>query len=99
MPITTAWVTAYCACNLCCGKWSGGPTASGVMPLEGVTLAAPRSIPFGTTVTIEGVGVRVVQDRASRRYDHRFDVYFKSHSDAKKFGKRKVVVKYGHDSR
>lgn len=86
-------VTAYCPCRICCGKWSGGPTASGKMPKQGVTCAAPRRIPFGTRLHIEGVGVRVVQDRLSRKFDHRIDVFFASHKEARKFGKRTLHVK------
>jgi len=86
-------VTAYCPCKVCCGKWSGGPTASGKMPKPGITVAGPRSIPFGTRVWIEGVGVRVVQDRLARKYDGRFDLYFSSHADALRFGKRSLKVR------
>jgi 3D (Asp-Asp-Asp) domain-containing protein len=86
-------VTAYCPCRVCCGKWSGGPTASGKMPKQGVTCAAPRRLPFGTRLQIEGVGVRVVQDRLSRRFDHRIDVFFRTHAEAKRFGKRTLTVK------
>ena len=86
-------VTAYCACARCCGKWSGGPTASGKMPQAGVTVAGPRSIPFGTRVLIEGVGERVVQDRLARKYDGRFDVFFASHKEALRFGKRTLKVR------
>lgn len=28
-------LTVYCSCRRCCGKWSGEPTASGVMPAAG----------------------------------------------------------------
>lgn len=87
-------ITAYCACSKCCGQWSGGPTASGVYPKEGVTVAASRSIPFGTKIHIDGVGHRVVQDRLAKRYDSRIDVYFASHKDALKFGKQKRVVQF-----
>lgn len=90
--ITNAIVTAYCACRLCCGSLTGGPTASGVMPVQGVTVAAPRRIKFGTILHIEGVGVRVVQDRQARRYDSRFDVFFNNHNDAMEFGKQKLQV-------
>ena len=86
-------VTAYCPCTVCCGKWSGGPTASGKMPVAGVTIAGPRSIPFGTRVWIEGVGERVVQDRLARKYDSRFDVYFADHTEALRFGKRTLKVR------
>lgn len=86
-------VTAYCPCKVCCGKWSGGPTASGVMPKEGVTVAASRKIPFGTKVQIEGLGTRVVQDRLALKYDSRIDVFFTSHKEALKFGKKTLEVK------
>jgi len=86
-------VTAYCPCSKCCGRWSGGPTASGKMPVAGVTVAGPRSIPFGTRVWIEGVGERVVQDRLARKYDGRFDVYFSSHAEALRFGNRTLKVR------
>ena len=86
-------VTAYCPCKVCCGQWAGGPTASGKMPVAGITVAGPRSIPFGTRVWIEGVGERVVQDRLARKYDGRFDVFFASHKEALRFGKRSLKVK------
>ena len=63
------------------------------MPKPGITVAGPRSIPFGTRVWIEGVGVRVVQDRLARKYDGRFDVFFASHKEALRFGKRSLKVK------
>lgn len=84
-------VTAYCGCAKCCGK-AGQPTASGKMPVQGVTVAAPRAIKLGTKVLIEGVGERIVQDRLAKRYDHRIDVFFNSHKEALKFGKRKLNV-------
>ena len=86
-------VTAYCACKRCCGKHAAkGITASGLVPVEGRTVAAARSIPLGTRIHIEGVGWRVVEDRTARRYDGRVDVYFKKHNDALQFGKRKLQI-------
>lgn len=80
-------VTAYCSCQKCCGKWSKfNKTADGHQPKQGVTCAAPRSMPFGTKLNIEGVGTRIVQDRLSNRYDNRIDIYFTNHSQALKFG-------------
>jgi len=53
------------------------------------TVAASRSIPFGTRLTIEGLkGTYVVEDRLALRFDHRIDVYFDSHKAALAFGKR-----------
>ena len=81
--------TAYCACKKCCGK-TDGITASGVKAVQGVTVAMNKSIPFGTRVYIEGVGERVVQDRGGAIKGNRVDIFFNSHSDALKFGRRTV---------
>jgi 3D (Asp-Asp-Asp) domain-containing protein len=79
-------VTAYCHCSPICTRRGDGITASGVRVREGITIAAPRSIPFGTRIHIPGAGWRTVQDRLSRRYDHRLDLYFTSHRAALQWG-------------
>jgi 3D (Asp-Asp-Asp) domain-containing protein len=88
----TATVTAYCACVKCCHQWSGGPTASGKSPQQGITVAGPRWLKFGTRIHIEGIGERVVEDRLARKYDGRFDVFFKNHDEALRFGKKRLLV-------
>ena len=56
-------ITGYTpTCKHCCGS-SKGITASGVEAIPGYTIAANKSIPFGTTVYIEGYGYYVVEDR------------------------------------
>lgn len=90
--ISNAVLTAYCACRLCCGPNATGLTASGVRPTAGLTIAGPRSVPFGTVVYIPTIGRRVVQDRTARRFDGRWDVYFTRHADARRFGKRANTV-------
>lgn len=66
-----------------------------------MTAAAPRRIPFDTKLQIEGLGVRVVQDRLAKKYDSRIDIYFSSHKKALQFGKRQLSVTYdiaqGHE--
>lgn len=91
--LVIALVSAYCHCQACTGQWSRyGLTASGARPQQGLTIAAPRSLPFGTLVQVPGLGWRTVQDRAALRYDSRFDVYFRKHSDAQKWGLRKLTL-------
>lgn len=86
-------VTAYCNCEKCCGKWSKyNKTASGHTPKQGITVAAPRKYKFGTKIQIEGVGERVIQDRLAKKYDNRIDLFFESHKEALKFGKRSLAV-------
>ena len=83
--LTNAIITAYCACTICCGPKASGLTASGKSPVQGVTIAASRSIPFGTKIRING-HTYTVQDRLAKRYDSRIDIYFAKHKDAKAFG-------------
>lgn len=65
-----AVATAYCPCEICCGKWAlNRPdgivyTASGAIAEEDVTIAADWSVYSpGTILYIEGIGERTVQDR------------------------------------
>lgn len=85
-------VTAYCACKKCCGPNAKGITASGKPAIEGITIAASRSIPFGTKLYIEGIGTRIVRDRLAKKYDDRIDVFMENHDKALKFGKKRLTV-------
>lgn len=81
-------LTAYCNCSKCCGKWAGGPTASGKMPSAGRTVAM-GGVSFGTKLLING-HVYTVEDRGTP-YGH-VDIYFNSHSEANAFGLRYADV-------
>ena len=81
-------LTAYCNCSRCCGKWAGGPTASGNMPSVGRTVAM-GGVPFGTKLLING-HVYTVEDRGTP-YGH-VDIFFNSHSEADQFGKKYAEV-------
>ena len=79
-------LTAYCNCKKCCGKWAGGPTASGKMPKQGRTIAVdPKVIPLGSKVVINGI-TYIAEDTGSAIKNKRIDVYFDSHKEALKFG-------------
>jgi 3D (Asp-Asp-Asp) domain-containing protein len=85
-------LTAYCNCKECCGKWAGGPTASGKMPKEGRTIAVDRKvIPLGSKVIINGK-TYIAEDTGSLIKNKRIDVYFDSHSEALKFGEQTAKV-------
>ena len=81
-------LTAYCNCAVCCGRWAGGPTASGKMPEQGRTIAT-GVLPFGTKLNIGGK-IYTVEDRGTP-YGH-IDVYMKNHADAQAFGVRYADV-------
>jgi 3D (Asp-Asp-Asp) domain-containing protein len=96
--ILTLVVSAYCHCARCNGR-AHQLTASGAWPVAGVTVAAPRAIPFGARLHVPGVGWRVVQDRLARRYDGRVDVFMGSHREARRFGVRRVQIVVEHGRR
>jgi 3D (Asp-Asp-Asp) domain-containing protein len=87
-------VTAYCPCQLCCGPKAAGVTASGhvIQPGDRI-VAAPPAIPFGSVMTIPGYGRAVVRDRGGAIRDDRLDVYFPTHSQAKQWGVKYLLVK------
>ena len=90
--LIVATVTAYCHCKTCCGPKAKGITANGSKPTQGITIAASRSLPFGTMIHIPSVGWRKVEDRLAKRFDKRVDIYFTKHKDAKKFGIRRETI-------
>ena len=70
--------SGYCNCRICCGVWSGGPTASCAYPTANHTIAVDASNPFvpiGTKVVMNGVEYTVEDTGAFARYGVQFDVY------------------------
>ena len=94
-------VTAYCACEKCCGDHADGITASGHVIEQGDKFcAAPPEIPFKTMLIIEGYnnGKAVpVLDRGGAIKGNHFDVYFDTHTEALAWGVRKCEVQYERD--
>lgn len=89
ISLGTYTLTAYCSCTKCCGKWSGGPTASGTTPTQGRTVAC-NSLSFGTKISING-NIYTVEDTGNMS-DNVIDIYFNSHSEALQFGRQKAEV-------
>ena len=86
-------ITAYCGCRSCSGKW-GNRTASGRRAKQGRTISVDRrKIKLGTKVKIGGK-TYIAEDVGGNVKGKHIDMYFSSHSQVKKFGKkyRKVYV-------
>jgi 3D (Asp-Asp-Asp) domain-containing protein len=86
-------VSAYCPCELCCGEWADGITASG-KPATGKLIAAPRNYAFGTVMDVPGYGEAVtVQDRGGLIKGNRLDLLFSTHQEALNWGRQNIFVK------
>lgn len=93
-----AEITAYCPCDKCCTPFKGkvrGVTASGNIATEGRTVAAPKILPFGTKIVLEGKTL-IVEDRGGAIHSDdgrlRLDVYFQEHKSALAFGRKTALV-------
>lgn len=88
-------ISAYCNCSKCCGKWAGGPTASGTTPKAGRTIAVdPKVIPLGSKVIIDG-HTYIAEDTGSAIKGNKIDMYFSSHSEAMAWGVKYKNVSLG----
>lgn len=86
-------ITAYCTCRVCCGVYSGhNRTASGTVPTSNRTIAVDTNvIPFGTKVVINGQ-VYVAEDRGGAIKGKRIDMFFMTHKEALRWGRRTMEV-------
>lgn len=75
-------ITMYCP--------TGNRTASGKWPARGMVATISRSIPFGTHVRIDGLGVFVVEDRIG--HSSEFDIFTPSCGEARRFGRKHLRV-------
>jgi 3D (Asp-Asp-Asp) domain-containing protein len=93
----TMRVTAYCPCSKCCGRWASVTprrTASGhIIKANDRFVAAPKSIPFGTILSVPGYGTVPVLDRGGAIKSGRLDVYFPTHAEALKWGVKVLTVR------
>ncbi|MEK9151133.1 MAG: 3D domain-containing protein [Patescibacteria group bacterium] len=83
--------SAYTAAADECGK-SDGITASGLKVEEKRTLACPPAFPFGTKISIEGVGELRCEDRGGAIKGNHFDIYVETKTEAFAFGRRNLVA-------
>ena len=88
-------ITAYTARDK--GMNGKGITANGEKAIEGRTIAADASIPFGTEIYIPALGkAYTVTDRGGAIHGNRLDLYIEHRKDAIVFGVQEleVLIKY-----
>ncbi|SHE43919.1 G5 domain-containing protein [Alkalibacter saccharofermentans] len=90
--------TAYCSCSQCTGPGNGTVTASGARTRANHTIAASTQFSFGTEFYIphfrgnSNRGIFVVEDRGGAIKGNRIDIYFNTHEEAIRFGRRTLKV-------
>lgn len=83
--VATAYSSAECR----------GKTRTGKTPKEGRTVAVdPRLIPLGAKIWIKGFGWRIAEDTGGAIKGCRIDIFFKEHSRAMRFGRRKLQIRF-----
>lgn len=73
------------------GGWT--ITASGEEFRDDYTLACPRELPFGTEIEIEGIGVRVCEDRGGAIKGKRLDVFIRDAGEMQRFGRQERRIR------
>ena len=90
-------VTAYTAGEESTGKSPSeadyGVTASGRPVRAHHTVACPPGLAFGTRLEIEGIGVRVCEDRGGRITEGHIDIYIPELKKALDFGRQRLNVR------
>lgn len=91
-PKWETWIlTAYDDSSKENGGWT--ITASGEEFRDDYTLACPKSLPFGTEIEIEDIGVRVCQDRGGAIKGKRLDVFIRDADEMQRFGRQERRIR------
>jgi len=69
-----------------------GITASGTKARRGTIAADTGRYPFGTVMQVEGYGFGRVEDRGGSIQGDRIDLFFGSHAEALRWGRRSIPV-------
>lgn len=70
-----------------------GVTASGTTARHGTIAADTRLLPFKTVIYVPGYGYGRVEDRGGAIKGAKLDLWFPSHQQALKWGRRRMKVK------
>jgi 3D (Asp-Asp-Asp) domain-containing protein len=69
-------------------QFPNSPTSTGVMPEVGRTVAVdPKVIPYGTSIEIDGFGVRVAEDTGGAIKGKKLDIFVETTAEAFQLGR------------
>jgi len=87
-------VSAYCPKKCCCGKFADGKTATMKDAYTRGVAVDTRIIPFGTKLYIPDYGYATADDVGGSIKKNKLDVRFKTHREARCFGRKHLKVYY-----
>lgn len=82
-------ITAYCACEECCGRWADGMTATGLPAGPGIVAVDESVIPLGSTVIIDGQRYLAADTGVTGNH---VDVFMNDHAAAVRHGVKTADV-------
>ena len=103
--LTHKWITvtatAYCPCNICCGKHADGKTATGRDAYKPGVAVDPKVIRLGSHLDIPGYkrgpnnngSWILADDTGSAIKGNKIDVRFKTHREAKEWGVKIITIR------
>lgn len=90
--VLTMVATAYDGCYECNKPYYGKPSYIGLPLQRGIVAVDPRVIPMGTRLYVEGYGEAIAADQGNAIKGNRIDLFFDTHQQALKYGKKTVKV-------
>jgi 3D (Asp-Asp-Asp) domain-containing protein len=90
----TVTATAYCPCEICCGKWANGTTAIGrCATLPGIAVD-PKYIKLRSYIDVPGYGSWILaDDTGSAIKGNKIDLRFNNHEEAKQWGVQRIKIR------
>lgn len=95
LVLSVVIATGYCPCKKCCKVYSTRHhkvTASGKVALSTHTLACEKGRMGDVALVLEPLSLRQCEDRGSAITKGRIDVYFDSHQEALRWGRKPLKV-------
>lgn len=94
-------VTGYCPCRICCGDFADGKTATGRDARKSGIAVDPEIISLGSYIDVPGYnrgpnnnGSWIMADDTGRVIKgNKIDLRFQTHGEAKKWGKKEMIVR------
>lgn len=90
--VITMVATAYDGCYECNKPYYGYPSYIGLPLARGIVAVDPKVIPMGAKIYVEGYGNAIAADQGGAIKGNRIDLFFDTHQQALKYGKKTVKV-------